>query len=148
MCYSSTYNLLTAYRLQHARMDVCATCGCQWTSTFFFLRKRMFGFGWYGCVCVWFLSFIYLEGRCPEAVSKPSIRTHQALNCGRDFRSRIVFTSRTVENRLVPQWREYRAGLWQLSIIHRLFRLRRNLRLLHFWEVLRQPLPSVRGGRK
>jgi len=47
---------------------------------------------------------MFLEGRCPEAVSKLQLRTHQALNCGRDFRSRIVFTSQTIENRLVPHW--------------------------------------------
>jgi len=67
-----------------------------------------------------------LEGGRPEAVSKPSIRTHQALNCGRDFRSR--------------KW--YRAAICALNKIYRLFQLRRNLRRPHFWGVLRQPLLS------
>ena len=54
----------------------------------------------------WWSMREFLEGRCPEAVSKPRISTHQALNRGRDFRSRIAFASRTRETRLVPLRRE------------------------------------------
>ena len=70
-----------------------------------------------------FVTFLYLiapspllEGGRPEAVSKPPIRTHQALNCGRDFRSR--------------KW--YHAAICALNKIHRIFQPR-EISIVHIF---------------